>query len=321
MRRNIYREKMYKEWLIQRLVGGFIILMIILIIVIMNRQFSSEVLLYEGIAKSVPLLRSETIAKLGEIYLKKENEFETEINNIILGKANRKNKRGDEIYYGVNGKRNIDEMINDDYVNGANITYSNNARKEGESNFDDILSVINGIYSQDADRYEEDVIEMFEYLFDISHTYTAESTELYPCEHGCAFCKYYCGDCKIVGTLSNKEGGSGEEVKYYKSDMYMGNDKEYGLMYEPFLIKNESNYMELYELAGDETKNKTTYQYKVINSKFVDSADGGFTSYSIENENDIVLADDEDIFTLIRPEGFCPVCTEGRDTFVGTTRK
>ena len=117
-------------------------------------------------------------------------------------------------------------MINDDYVNCVNITYSNSSRKEGENNFDDIIAVINSIYGADADKYENDVMEIFEYLFDISHTYTSESTELYPCEYGCAWTKYYCGDYKVVGTLSNKEGGNGEEFKYYKCDMYIGKDKD-----------------------------------------------------------------------------------------------
>ena len=95
----------------------------------------------------------------------------------------------------------------------------------------------------------------------------------------------------------------------------------YGLMYDPFLIKKQSNYKEIYESAGDETKNKMTYQYKVIKSRFIDNADGGWTSYSIGNEGDTVVAEDEDIFTLLRVEGFCPVCTSGRDTFTETTRK
>ena len=169
MRRDIYKEMMFKKWLIPKIVGGGIIFMTILITVILVQMNETTVLLNEGIAKSTPMLRADIVAKLGEIYIRKENEFESELKSIILGIANRKNKRGDEIYYGVNGKRNIDDMMNDDYVNGVNLTYvkSDSNKKDGESNFNDILSVLSSMYGADVDRYDTDVIEMFEYFCEI----------------------------------------------------------------------------------------------------------------------------------------------------------
>lgn len=323
MRRDPYKELMHRKWLIPRIIGGTIILIVVLIVVILVQMNERSALINEGTTKSVPMLRSETVAKLGEIYIRKENEFESELKNIILGIANRKNKRGDEIYYGVNGKRNIDWMINDDYVNGVNLTYvkSDSNRADGESNFNDILAVLSSMYGADADRYEDEVIEMFENLFDISHTYNSESTDLYPCEHGCAWTKYYCGDYKVVGTLSSSEGGGGEQVKYYKCDMYMGEEGKYGLMYNPWIIKKRSNYTELLELADNERELKTTYQYKVIKSEFIETADGGYVRHYIANQGDTVVTEDNEIFELFKADGFCPVCTGGRSTFTSTTRK
>ena len=144
MKRDIFKKIMYKKWFIQKIVGSIIIFMSIIIIIIIVQMNERTVLINEGTTKSVPMLSADTIAKLGEIYIMKENEFESELKNIILGIANRKNKRGDDIYYGVNGRRNIDAMINKDYVNGVNLRYikSDSNRADGESNFNDILAVL-----------------------------------------------------------------------------------------------------------------------------------------------------------------------------------
>ena len=323
MRRDPYKELMFRKRLIPRVVGAAIIFMTILIVIIILQMNERAVILNEGIVKSVPMLRDETVAKLGEIYVRKENEFESEIKNIILGIANRKNKRGDEIYYGVNGKRNVDEMINNDYVNGVDLTYikSDSNRKDGESNFNDLLAVISSIYGSDADRYESEIIELFDYLFDISHTYYSESTELYPCEHGCAWTKYYCGDNNVIGTLSVSEGGGGEEVKYYKSDMYMGESGKYGLMYNPFLINKRTNYQGLIDLAGNETKMKTTYQYKDLKITITHSDGMTNESHTIVTKGDTVVAEDDEIFLVNEPDGYCFVCSGGRDKFTSTTMK
>ncbi len=307
-----------------RVIGAALIFIIILIVIILVQMNERSALINEGITKSLPMLRDETVSKLGEIYIRKETEFESELKNIISGVANRKNKRGDWIYYGVNGKRNIDSMINNDYVNGVNLTYvkSDSSRKDGESNFNDILAVLSSMYGADSDRYESEVIEMFEYLFDISHTYNSESTDLYPCEHGCAWTKYYCGDYKVVGNLSKSEGGNGEQVKYYKCDYYMGKDGEYGLMYNPWIIKKRSNYPEIEELADDETFMKTSAivgppcHTSYNNTNF--SGDGktyaGVGHVSINDTS-------SDIFCLEKAEGTCPVCSEGKSTFTSTTKK
>ena len=318
MRKDPYKEIMFKKWLIPRIVGAGIILMTILIVVILVQMLERDAIFNEGMVKSIPMIRDDTVAKLGDIYVRKENEFESELKNIILGIANRKNKRGDEIYYGVNGKRNIDEMINNDYVNGVNLKYikSDSNRTDGESNFNDIISVLSAIYGADSDRYEEEVINMFEYLFDISHTYTSESTDLYSCEHGCSYVKYYCGDYKVVGP-----GQDGEEVKFYRCDEYMGEAGQYGLMYNPFIINKSSSYPYLREIAGDETSMRTAYQYKDVKITYTHTEDGTIENHNIVTKGDRVVAQDDDIFTLVIPDGFCDVCSGKRQTFTSTTRK
>lgn len=337
MRANSYKEKKYKEWLTYHLVGAGIILMAILLIYFVTTMNMTETIYNEGIVKSIPLFRDETIAKLGEIYIRKQMEFETELKNIILGEANRKNKRGDKIYYGVNGKRNIFDltingrekeidMTNNDYVNGVNLKYvkSDSKRKDGESNFNDIISVLSAIFAADGDRYEEDVIEMFEYLFDISHTYNSESTELYPCEHGCSFCRYYCGDCNVVGTLAN-----GDTTSYYQCDEYLGQRGKYGLMYNPFIIKERSNYSDLVAMADNEgseysTYNMTIYEYEEVVEKRKTRPSGDVISYVTEKKRDKVDADDingNDIFGIYEPEGYCPVCSKNATLFSSTTRE
>ena len=69
-------------------------------------------------------------------------------------------------------------MINDDYVNGVNITYSNSSRKEGESNFDDIIAVINSIYGADPDKYESDVMEILN-IYLIYHIHIYQNQQIF----------------------------------------------------------------------------------------------------------------------------------------------
>lgn len=320
MRQNPYKKEMFKKWLIPRIIGASICLMIILIVVIIVSMNEGTQLFNEGQVKSMPLLSNDKMKKLGDLYIKLNSDFEKEIKDMELNYANRYNKRGDRIHYGVNGKENNDDMINDDYVNGIeSIKYvkgNANNRKDGESNFTDMLAFLSVSLGSDIDRYsEEQLSELFIGLFNLTHTFSGTSTELYPCEHGCAWCKYYCGDSRCQGALN------GNTVGFYKSDMYMGKEGEYGLMYDPFVINKQSNYTELQDLAGDETKNKTTYQYKVLKSRVVSSGENERTEYYIGNTGDTVVAEDDEIYELAEPSGFCPVCSGGRQTFTNTTKK
>ena len=320
MRPNPYKDRLYKEWLVPRLVGasiGFIIILVVVIIVSMN---NTTVILNEGITKSIPLLSNDKMKILGDMYIKKQHIFEQEIMNMEINYANRTNKRGDKIFYGVNGKENPDELVNIDYVNGIeSIKYVKGKaknRKDGDSNFVDMVSFLSAALGSDIDRYtDEQLVEIFDKLFDLTHTFTGSSTELYPCDHGCAWCKYYCGDSRCQGELN------GNTVGFYESDMYMGKEGEYGLMYDPFLISKYSNYPVLRELASNKSKNRTSYQYNVIESTFIETSDGGYVIHEIKPKWDTVVTEDDEIFELMEPDGYCPVCSGGSMTFTNTTRK
>lgn len=242
MRRDPYKERKFREFWMTRAIGAAIIFMIILIVVIIVSLNERSKIYLEGATKAIPLMRDETLAELGAIYVEMEDEFEAELNRIILGVANRKNKRGDSIFYGVNGRDNKDMLINEDYVNGVNLKYikSDSSKKDGESNYNDMLAVIAALYGEDADRYKEDVKDTFRYLFEISHSYKAESTELYACKHGCEEVMYYCGDSMIQGEYG------GDTVGHYNSD----------LKYQPFKIKSHNKYSDLQMQYDEMTEGK-----------------------------------------------------------------
>ena len=297
--------------------GSIIMIVIISTIVVMNNQ--REQIYLEGVVKSSPLITNEVSRKLGDLYIKLNREFERQIKAMETGYANRKNKRGEIIYYGVNGKENIDEMINTDYVNGIeSITYlkTDTNRKDGDSNYTDMITVLYTTLGADIDRYDDaEIEELFTKLFWLSHTFTGESTELYPCEHGCSWCKYYCGDIKCQGELN------GDIVGFYKCDKYLGQNNEYGLMYDPFINRKRYNYRELLDKAGNSppytTYNMTVYKYYDIKVE----TRGSREKHTKIQKSDKVEAEDDEIFLLQRPEGYCPICSDGAESFNTTTKE
>ena len=243
MRRDPYKERLFREFLMTRLIGAAIIFMIVIIVVIIVSLNQRKKIYLEGVAKAIPLISDETMAELGAMYVEMEDEFESELNKIILGVSNMTNKRGDSIFYGVDGKTNKDMLINQDYVNGVNLKYikSDANKKDGESNFNDMLSVIAALYGEDADRYEEDVKDTFRYLFEMSHSYKAEPTELYTCKSGCSEVLYYCGDSMIQGEYG------GDIVGHFNSD----------LKYQPSKIKSHDKYRDLQNYYDEMTEGKS----------------------------------------------------------------
>ena len=317
MRQNPYKKAQFEKWLREMLIGAGIIFMTILIVVIVVTMQQSEQLYYEGVVKSTPVISNEKIKILGDTYIELNREFEQEIKELELNYANRYNKRGDKIHYGVNGKENDMVVSNNDYVNGIEsviyIKGKDEERLDGDSNFNDMISFLSVALGEDIDRYsEEELKEMFIELFKMTHTFSGESTELYPCENGCSFSKYYCGDVRTKGEYGE------EVVSFYKSDLYMGKEEQNGLMYDPFLIKKRYNYQELKDLAGDETEMKTVYQYKDLKVVYGDS---GNENHTIVTKGDRVVSEDDEIFLLNKPEGFCYVCSGNRQTFTHTTKK
>ena len=163
----------------------------ITIIIIMIMQSSNEEIIgiLEAGADTVPIIKQEDLDVLGRTYSILNEEFEREINDLTTGEANRHNKMDQVLtHYGVYGKENTDPFKNDDYVNGIRISYdkTNANIPNGASNFNDIISVMSVLYEQKMDTKTIDELkETFTRLFWLSHTYTYNSDELYPCRHGC----------------------------------------------------------------------------------------------------------------------------------------
>lgn len=316
MRTNAFKQKNYKRNIIRIAIIAICIFVIILITIIVTSNSEREQLFLEGKVKSVPLITNETTKRLGNLYISLNREFERQIKEMEEDYASRYNKRGDKIYYGVNGKENDEYLINDDYVNGIqSITYikgSAKDRKDGESNFVDMISVLSSALGADMDKYEADKIDtLFSKLFWLSHTFTGTTTELYPCKHGCAWVKYYCGDRYVQGEYG------GDVVPFFKCDAYMGMEGEYGLMYDPFLASNY-NYTLLKQKALDTSYLVTTFRDK---GNYEARSDGESVSYVQVYHNGRAVTGDDEIFHIQEPEGICPVCGNGEEVFDSTTRK
>ena len=175
------------------LVGASLVVGIsaITIIIIMIMQSSNEEIIgiLEAGADTVPIIKQDDLDVLGKTYSILNEQFEREINDLTTGEANRHNKMDKVLtHYGVYGKENSDPFKNDDYVNGIRISYdkTNANIPNGASNFNDIIAVMSVLYEQKMDTKTIDELkETFTRLFWLSHTYTYNSDELYPCRHGC----------------------------------------------------------------------------------------------------------------------------------------
>ena len=181
---------------------GIILLSIFIVVIIVynivvNLNIDEELTLIDTEVYNVPIIKNEMIEELAELYSVLNEEFEREIDRLVLGEPNRPNKSNNHVnslrHYGVNGKENKPKFINDDYIDGINISYVKN---DGESNFNDIISAMSVLYSQMMDtKTIEELKESFERLFWLSHTYTFDSTELYSCKSGCSSVdSYRCTD-------------------------------------------------------------------------------------------------------------------------------
>lgn len=229
--------------------GSFLILIIIGMIV--GNMYLQEMLFLEGIEKAVPFYTEEELREYGELYKELSMEFQNEIGALSQDFANRTNRAGERIHYGVynhehaevpssklikihNNGQNINKsdaghmsdyddsnnsfvkndhgydgyfntfIDSDEFKNGVTINYTKTeGRAEGESNFKDILSIVSMIIDQkqgkngeniDNQDIKKKVPRLIKELFKMSHTYTAESSDLYPCEKGCRVLFYYCNE-------------------------------------------------------------------------------------------------------------------------------
>ena len=192
---------------------------------IIQSGLDENIAILEAGLSDIPAIKNDDLQELGQLYSQLNDRFEREIDELITGKANRNNKANGALnHYGVYGQDNIDPFKNDDYVNGANIKYEKidaNIR-DGASNFNDIIAVMAVLYDQKMDLADiSEMKEVFTDLFWLSHTFTFDSTELYPCRHGCvAEPNYKCTDVYKDYNISR--------IRYLK--------------YDPFTVRKHSEY-------------------------------------------------------------------------------
>ncbi len=170
--------------------------LVVLIGLIASNMYLQEMLLFEGVEKSIPLFTEEELREYGSICKEMTIDFENEIGYLIEDYANRTNRAGERIHYGIynhehpiddtgkikshNNGENInaaedghisdyDDSMNifkvsesyidsDEFKNGISICYSKTAeRDDGESNFKDILTVVSMIMDQKQTKDDSSV--------------------------------------------------------------------------------------------------------------------------------------------------------------------
>ena len=166
-------------------------ILIILIGLMAGNMYLQEMLFFEGQEKSLQLFTEEELREYGEIYKNMSLDFENEIGYLIEDYANRTNRAGERIYYGVynhehptdntgkikihkNGQNinaaddghmsDYDDSMNtfslddsyidsDEFKNGVKIQYAKTIGiEEGKSNYQDILAVVSMMIDQKQTR-------------------------------------------------------------------------------------------------------------------------------------------------------------------------
>ena len=181
---------------------SIISLVIIVIVIVINSDTDENIAILEAGNKNIPIIKAEDLDYLGRVYTTLNEQFEREIDELTLGNTNRHNLTDNRInaltHYGVYGQDNPNPFKNDEYTNGIRITYEkdNSNIPNGASNFNDIVAVMAMMYDQQMDTIPiEKLEETFTKLFWMSHTYTYDSDELYPCRYGCSSVnRYKCTD-------------------------------------------------------------------------------------------------------------------------------
>lgn len=177
---NISIPKEFKQF-------GIGVVLVIILGLIASNMFLQEMLFFEGVEKSVPLFTEDELREYGEIYKDLSLDFENEIGYLVQDYANRTNRAGERIHYGIynhehtiddtgkikqhNNGQNVnkaddghmsdyDDSYNDfrcqwtyidssEFKNGVAINHSKTVGKSnGESNLKDILTVISMILDQ-----------------------------------------------------------------------------------------------------------------------------------------------------------------------------
>ena len=173
-------------------------LVTIVIVIVINSGTDENIAILEAGNKNIPIIKTEDLDYLGRVYTTLNEQFEREIDELTLGNTNRHNLTDNRInaltHYGVYGQDNPNPFKNDEYTNGIRITYEkdNSSIPNGASNFNDIVAVMAMMYDQQMDTIPINKLEeTFTKLFWMSHTYTYDSDELYPCRYGCSSVNHY----------------------------------------------------------------------------------------------------------------------------------
>lgn len=220
--------------------------LVMLIGLIAGNMYLQEMLFFEGQEKSIQMFTEEELREYGEIYKDLSLDFQNDIGAYCQDYANRTNRAGEKIYYGIynhehpelntskiykhNNGQNInaaegnhisdyDDSYNDfpdlsddwatcidtdEFNNGVTIKYSKTERRDGgESNYQDILTVMSMLLDQKGTRdgtneeninIKEKVPELLRRLFKMSHTFRGTTKQLYSCEKGCRVLFYFCNE-------------------------------------------------------------------------------------------------------------------------------
>ena len=175
---------------------GIGVVLVTLIGLIAGNMYLQEMLFFEGQEKSLQMFTEEELREYGEIYKEMSLNFENEIGYLIEDYANRTNRAGERIHYGIynhehptddtnkikihsNGANvnaaddghmsDYDDSMNtfkvkesyidtDEFKNGVTIKYAKtNGRADGESNFKDILTVVSMLIDQKQSKDESTV--------------------------------------------------------------------------------------------------------------------------------------------------------------------
>ena len=171
--------------------------LVVIIGLIVGNMYLQEMLFFEGVEKTTQLFTEQELREYGEIYKELEIDFQNSIARFIQNYANRTNRKGDNIKWGVYGQNNTEDLLNEDFVDGVTIKYAKTSgRSDGESNFSDIITAVSIAVDQKQSKNENAIKELIKELYKMSHTFTGKSTDLYNCTHGC-FCDFYhCSDAE-----------------------------------------------------------------------------------------------------------------------------
>lgn len=208
------------------IISTSIIIFLIISITLFQSNLDGEIAILEAGVENIPVIKNDDLQELGQIYSKLNDQFEREIDNLVTGSTNRHNKSNNTInpltHYGIYGDENPNPFKNNDYVNGAIIKYEKATASivDGASNFNDIISVMAILYDQKMDTIEtEELKKVFTDMFWLSHTYTFDSTELYPCKQGCT-----------------------AQTSYKCTAVYNNYSTCNVLQYDPFTVRRHRNY-------------------------------------------------------------------------------